>query len=356
MTDLRDGEFHAILSPIGDGQVVLTHRSDAGGDLGALGGQALNFLRSLGQPQAAPAAATTQKLFTTTPEVEALMAANTLRDAPGTTGHVLPVVIDADNRFVRQAPLKEVDPSLLIATSDPAMLAVRAAAQLILAQLDHIEEQIRHVRADTQELLDRWDGRQKAELRAILLDLKEFVDSTDTSGGHWRQVEGYRKDLMTLHGEFTGELQRIAQKIKSAASPVAGWAEVGYRDAQRIDALVQLELLVVQALERWTLLYLLQLDGTSLLDASRENAMNRVRMVRSEADTALSRVPIAELPEKPLLKATLARGVLPARRQLRTARANRAAAATSLKANPQPLQLTSMPPALQICTATVKLE
>lgn len=302
-------EYQAILCPVGQ-QIVLLHGARDESVFSHLSGLVLDLADKV--TVNGPAAASTDRprarMFVTTPEIEELLAAGGERSLRNTPGHLQPVVVDKDGRIVRQIPLKEVDPQLLAAAANPAVLAVQVATKVILQRLDAIERVLLRVAANVDELIDRANSQQQARLRATVDDLADAAALPSLSEADWRLIAEHRETLTGLHHEFCQELDRTARRLSQTQDPVRRWTHVEPRDAARIDSLVQQELLVLQALHCWSHLFL---EHRPIDDASETvvtQTRQRLETVRAEAQQAFLAMPRAEIPHKSAVTRLLAIG------------------------------------------------
>ncbi|MDF8262711.1 hypothetical protein [Luteipulveratus flavus] len=319
MTSRR--ELEGVLYPVGDNRVVLIHHARDAAGFEAIAGVALKAVLAKVAGRGGLPSSCEARLFTTTPEIEQLLSKGRTYGAASAPGHFLPVVLDENRKYLRQVPLKEVDPVLLNGAAGPNALATAAALGAIAQRLAVIEELIHDIKADVEEILDRWDARQRGQLRAVLNDLSDFTAlATSISAIEWGIVQGHRTALMELHSELVEELQRHCGRLRAHDHPTRRWSTITERVAERIDTIVRLELLVLTGLDQWTSLYLQHRPNDRSASATRQSALNRVDEVRREATAAFSLLPIDPTPNATVLGSVLMNGPIRANRELDKAR------------------------------------
>lgn len=339
-------EIQAILCPVDDEHVVVIHRAEDSSLVEGLGGVVLDAVLTK-LSGAGPQISTIQtRLFSTTPELERLLNEGHTYDAKSAPGHFLPAVLDDQGHYLRQVPLKEVDPSLLASAGavNPAVLATVVATQVLLRRLQVMEDLIREVRADTAELIDREDAQQRAQLRTVLMDLADFGGFVDSTDDEWRMVQGHRDTLTDQHGEIVEEIQRLSRQLNQHPSLTRGWASLTTKQADRLDMLIQLETLVIDGLERWTATYLLRRPP----EGAARNALERIQTLRGEASRAISLIPAQPLPAKPAYTTVLQIGPIRASKNLAKARDNQETALRALPVTIKSMQASGKPEPLQI--------
>lgn len=343
-------EFPAVLCPVDEHHVVVIHRTEDASLIGRLGGVVLDAVLAK-LSGSSPASPTTQaRLFSTTPEIERLLDAGSTHSAKSTPGHFLPVVLDDQGHYLRQIPLREADPSLLASAGavNPAVLATVVATQVLLRRLQVMENLLREVRADTAELIARWDSQQRAKLRATLLDLADLGGLVHTTEVEWGIVQGHRETLTTLHGELVEEIQRLGDQLIQHSNLTHAWASLTPKQAERLAVLIQLEALLIRGLEGWTAMYLLHRPANAATEEATRKALDRIQTLKEEAIRAIKRVPAQTLPAKPELAAVLQIGPIRARKNLVKATANRQTARTALPTSIKSIQASGEPTPLPI--------
>lgn len=347
---MTTAEIQAILCPVNDDHVVLVHRLKDTSLIERLGGMMLDDVLSKLSSTSPAGSKTRARLFTTTPEIERLLDAQSTYSAKSAPGHFLPVVLDDQGHYLRQMPLKEADPSLLVSAStvNPAVLAAVVATQIILRRLQVMEALIQEMRADVSELIDRWDSQQRAKLRAMLLDLGELGSLVGTTEVEWGIVQGYREGLMTLHGEFVEEIKRLGGQLMAHSSLTHAWASLTPKQAERLAVLIQLEALLIRAIEAWTAMYLLHRPVNTTTEEATRRALDRVFTLKEEAAKAILTVPADALPTKPELTTVLRIGPIRANRKLEKARENQQSTSSAMPSSIQSIQASGEPLPLKI--------
>ena len=244
----------ALLYPVGEEVVVVSRHADHDPFAGLgpaafdLATKAFQFLGA--QPDSAQA-----RVFTTTPEIQSMLD-HCNKYPAADSGYFYPMLVDKNGHYLRQIPLKEVDPSLVAAAANPAVLAVAAATQVIMARLDQLAAQIEDVGLDVKQILHflRWE--QESEIQTRLRNIDDIHARGTCSPHEWSTIASDRTALDAQHGRIVKELTSLADTVQSAGSLEEGWLRLRPEDLDRIPHLVTLGRLVLVGMARWSQIYL----------------------------------------------------------------------------------------------------
>jgi len=280
----------ALLYPFGDEVVVLTDESDPD-PFERLGRAAVSLTSVVAEIAGSPPPRARATVFTTTPEVERLLG-QCRTNAAGDGGHFLPILLDENGQYLRQIPLKKVDPGLAAAALNPAVLAVVAATQVITARLDQLAEQIRHVGLDVKQILRKLNWAQEADIEARLRNIDDIYARGACSRHEWSTIAGDRTALATHHGEIVKELKSAADGVNPPSSLEDGWRS---SDIGRLNQLIGLSCQVLQGMARWSQIYLTVWPAEELTQEVANGERRRLEDAIAAVSDALDRFPTHEI-------------------------------------------------------------